>query len=346
MSDYPAYYLHRISYEHHVARPLLEAGWVSIGYGSAAEVFFPDGATSPAQIDYPEFERRLHELYGFQMRSRRNLYRFVYEMEKNDTLVVPEPGAFRLYTVEGFAVPRAAWSPEVQAIVRAAGGEDADLGFLRKVRPQISHPIGKQYVEDQSLRARLNYRGASVDMSDLSGEIERALKNSETGSSFELSDKLTSGLQQAALDALRQYTSPDELERLVAAYFLAAGADDATVQSKRARHGTAEKAGDADVIAVFGDLRLAFFVQVKLHKGGSSDWGIQQIQTFAEAQRGLGAQSDYADYTKALWLITLGEGVASDESSSSDEVQVINGEEFARMLVNVGMSRVFGGRVD
>lgn len=73
--------------------------------------------------------------------------------------------------------------------------------------------------------------------------------------------------------------TPDKFEQLVKWYLKQIGASDVYIPSKNEKG--KNDGADADVIATFENLKVRLiYVQVKYHKGCTSDWAIKQISEY------------------------------------------------------------------
>lgn len=86
-----SFWLHRISYHAEVAHPLLERNILSIGFSDFSEKDFIKTCSN----NWDKFERSFDE-WERRPRSRYSLWRFLYEMKKEDYVVVPSSGAFSI----------------------------------------------------------------------------------------------------------------------------------------------------------------------------------------------------------------------------------------------------------
>jgi len=88
-------WLHRISHHGEVARPLLDNGYLSIGFSAfSSHDFIKDVC---GENGWQSFEEYFDGTWGNRPRTRNNLWRFVAEMRKGDLVVVPSWGTFSVY---------------------------------------------------------------------------------------------------------------------------------------------------------------------------------------------------------------------------------------------------------
>ena len=84
-------------------------------------------------------------------------------------------------------------------------------------------------------------------------------------------------------------------------------------------------------------LMTTFYIQVKMHEGETSGWGVEQISKYYEQH---GRCMD--GYTAIPWVISSGTGFSEEAVALAQEkgVRLIDGAEFARMLVDVGIVNI------
>ena len=94
-----------------------------------------------------------------------------------------------------------------------------------------------------------------------------------------------------------------------------------------------EDGADADVMAVFENLKHIIYVQAKHHKGKTSNWAVEQISRYKD-QKSEGDSS----YTYASWVISAGDTFSDTAIRDAEEkgVRLIDGDMFARMLLDIG----------
>ena len=100
------------------------------------------------------------------------------------------------------------------------------------------------------------------------------------------------------------------------------------------------KQGDVDVVATFEKLKTIVYVQVKRHKGETSDWAVQQIVDFSNSKE-IGLDNNYS---YQFWVISSSECFSENcrKLATENHVRLINGEEFVRMLLDVGIESLNG----
>lgn len=334
-------WLHRISHHAEVAYPLLENGYLSIGYSDFSEPdFIKDSCGENA---WQLFEKYFDDNWGQRPKNRYNLWRFVAEMRKGDLIVVPSWGTFSVYELtEDMAEPVAAiklsdikdWhgnniEKNEDGLLYRKTGEHIDLGFVRKVK-LIKKDIPRYEYADAALTSRMKIRSTNADMSDLKGSIEKALEGFTKGQPLSIYSQIITKTQQSILDTIRGELTPGKFEILVEWYFKRIGASDVYIPSKN----ESGKEGDADVIAVFEPLKTIIYSQVKFHTGETSSWAIEQITNYKD-------QKDSMDdgYSKICWVISSADNFSKQSYDFAKEakVQLIDGKQFTTMLLEAGI---------
>jgi predicted Mrr-cat superfamily restriction endonuclease len=334
-------WLHRISHHAEVAYPLLENGYLSIGYSDFSEPdFIKDSCGENA---WQLFEKYFDDNWGQRPKNRYNLWRFVAEMRKGDLIVVPSWGTFSVYELtEDMAEPVAAiklsdikdWhgnniEKNEDGLLYRKTGEHIDLGFVRKVK-LIKKDIPRYEYADAALTSRMKIRSTNADMSDLKGSIEKALEGFTKGQPISIYSQIITKTQQSILDTIRGELTPGKFEILVEWYFKRIGASDVYIPSKN----ESGKEGDADVVAVFEPLKTIIYSQVKFHTGETSSWAIEQITNYKD-------QKDSMDdgYSKICWVISSADNFSKQSYDFAKEakVQLIDGKQFTTMLLEAGI---------
>jgi predicted Mrr-cat superfamily restriction endonuclease len=334
-------WLHRISHHAEVAYPLLENGYLSIGYSDFSEPdFIKDSCGENA---WQLFEKYFDDNWGQRPKNRHNLWRFVAEMRKGDLIVVPSWGTFSVYELtEDMAEPVAEiklsdikdWhgnniEKNEDGLLYRKTGEHIDLGFVRKVK-LIKKDIPRYEYADAALTSRMKIRSTNADMSDLKGSIEKALEGFTKGQPLSIYSQIITKTQQSILDTIRGELTPGKFEILVEWYFKRIGASDVYIPSKN----ESGKEGDADVVAVFEPLKTIIYSQVKFHTGETSSWAIEQITNYKD-------QKDSMDdgYSKICWVISSADNFSKQSYDFAKEakVQLIDGKQFTTMLLEAGI---------
>lgn len=84
------YWLHRISHIAEVSYPLLDKGYLSIGFSDFTNNEIIDKVLLN---DWSYFNSKFQEMWGIVPRTRHNLWNFL-NMKKGDIVIVPSEGTF------------------------------------------------------------------------------------------------------------------------------------------------------------------------------------------------------------------------------------------------------------
>lgn len=339
--------LHRISYKADVSWPLLNAGYLSIGWSD-----FVNDETDRyvRERDFPSFQKFV--LANATGKNRNCLLRFV-QLKKGDWVVVPHPYMFSVYKVEENActvrgLPKLSIcstgtdniKPGTSVIKNERGllvydvpnKELIDLGFVVKVKPVCTNISRSQYA-DAALTARLKIRLTNVLTNNLRTNIEHAIKAAKQNKPINIYESVIANTADVVLKTLRQTLTPEKFEKLVLWYFKRIGATDVYIPPKN----PSEKEGyeDADVVATFEHLKTIVYVQVKKHEGTTGTWGVEQIKGYSDVH---GKQDDY---TVCKWAISSAD-FSEDTILKAVEadVHLIDGKQFSIMLLNAGIGNL------
>ena len=186
-------WLHRISHHAETSWPLLESGYLTIGFSDlSSPEFFNRTLTADGLSDLDD---DIREVYDSLLRSRHSLWRFLREMCIGDFVLVPGWGTYSVYVIEGdpqligniTVSDLRTWNGEGVGLrdnLLYAGGRPIDLGFFRRVRlhrigsgngPEAKD-INRYEYADNGLAARMRIRQTNADISDLADNIERLLE--------------------------------------------------------------------------------------------------------------------------------------------------------------------------
>jgi predicted Mrr-cat superfamily restriction endonuclease len=339
------YYLHRIAHLQHISYPLLEKGFLSIGFSDFSN---EDFIKKVSERDWNYFEKTFKDLWGIIPRIRYSLWRFTAEMSKGDWVIVPGWGTYSIYEIEDDGAILTsemiiddnftAWGS--RKILRDNTGflmldgdkEYLDIGFLRKVKI-IAKDISRYDYADSALTSRMKIRCTNANISDLEKNINNSLKLFKENKPIDLKSILYELTVDNWLKAILSELNDNKFEKLVQNYFLSIGAADAYISSKN----ESGKDGDVDIVAVFESIRTIINVQVKYHKGQTSDWAIKQIKDFAKSKEEL---SD--GYSRQYWVISSSDSFSDEgiELAKESNVILIDGRQFVKMLMDAGIQRL------
>ena len=340
------YWLHRISYLENVSHPLLEAGYITIGWLDFSEKLF---LKKSSDNDGEYFDNQFMKNYGCLPRNRNSLWRFLAEMDKTDWMIVPSRETFSIYEImESHAI--LPYSIELKTELFDAwngkkilfddnglfleGEKDyLDIGFLRKVKPLYVNIPRYEYA-DAALTARMKLRNTNANITDLKQSIKEAIKGFEQNKPINLKSSLINSSVNKWLEIILSKLTPEKFERLIKKYLEKVGASSTELNPEKK---SSEKAGDVDVVAVFEPIKTIVNVQVKKHEGETSDWPVQQINEFAKSK-----QSISDGYSRVYWVISSSDSFSEDAEKLAIEngVLLFNGQQFAQMLMEAGIGNI------
>ena len=337
------YYLHRISHEANASYSLLEKGFLTLGWSKFADSDILDAAREDG---YPKFDV-ITEKYGENHnRSRWNMWYFA-RMEEGDKVVVPlYDGLFSLYEIE----ERAKRIGELENIVSSFDGmwnqhkmewrdhvlfdsnanTGVDLGFFIKVKPIIKN-VPRNYVSGE-LSSRMKIRTTNADITDIGEAVENGIKAGLDHKPITLYGDVIDMLVETMRKSIMSALNPDKFEQLIKWYFEKYGASSVRIPAKN-ESGKRDGA-DADIVAEFDNLKYIVYVQAKWHKDETSGWAVHQIDSY-KSQMSEGDSS----YTYATWVISSADTFSPQAVADAEEkgVRLIDGDEFARMLLDIGL---------
>ncbi|MFI3290773.1 MAG: restriction endonuclease [Opitutales bacterium] len=333
------YWLHRISHYANISRPLLENGYLSIGFSDFSEnenITIKEGKNIELLSDLFE------EQWGKRKDRRRfHLYRFLYGMKKGDIVLVPDYKKFSLYEIideEAISITNTKFDYELKDwnnddITRTTekylfwNKHVVDLGFVRKVRP-IKLDLEKNSYADSLLSSRMKARDTNLDISDLEESILKA-KNAEKP--ICIYNEIQELVVGKILNVVKSQLTPDKLEVLVKWYFGKLGASFSYIPAKN----ETGKEGYADLVAIFEPLKTIFYVQVKKYDGETNQWAVEQISSYKGKKEEI-----EDDYSKIAWVISTADSYSLEAINLAKEsnVKLINGLDLAKMLMDIGIS--------
>ena len=284
-------------------------------------------------------------------RQRFCLQRFL-QMEQGDRVVVPTWGAFHLLEItdsERLAPTQIEdelkglrnWQNHCAVIregyIRTVDENDSsvDLGFFRRVK-KIGFDIPREGYADAALTSRMKVRQANVKITDLSESIEDAISRYKAQRPINLRRQVLEKCGSAVRDTILDFQNPDQFEKLIMRYFECQGAN-AEIPAKNERG----KKGDADIVATFESLKLIVYVQAKHHDGETGEWAVEQIKQYADDKTCGGLDEEF---TQLTWVVSTAEQFSEtcQNLARKNQVRLIDGNEFARMLLDTGIERLQG----
>ena len=173
-------------------------------------------------------------------------------------VVVPCPWGFYICKIAGRAV-------------KCDRGE-LDLGWEREVELVGNLRTPRESFARSGLLSRMKCRQTNLCIDDLKDDVDLACTCEPLDLIRDMADPL--------LKALRGQGRPEGLEEQVASVFETMGAEVEILPKNYAG-----KKGDCDVEATFSSLCLVISIQCKKHEGTTGDWGVQQIEEYANSKR-------------------------------------------------------------
>ncbi len=340
------YYLHRISHEGNVSYSLLKNSILTLGWSMFADSGILDAAREEG---YPNFNPIAQSLGQESNRSRWSMWYFA-KIDVGDKIVVPlYGGLFSVYEVVNIAQSISALEEECPEIYGAWDGhkmvwknhriydevsdEQIDLGFFIKVKPIVSD-VPRNYVTGK-LVSRMKIQTTSADITDIGDHVEKAITVGKTGKPVSLYEQSIETLAKDLKKQIIGILDDIRFEKLIKWYVKKMGAEYSKIPAKN-EPGKKDGA-DADIIAEFKSLKHIIYIQAKHHEGETSDWAVHQIKEYFSQK----SEGD-PDYSYARWVISTCDSYseAAEKAAKEYNVRLIDGEEFARMLVDSGLLNV------
>ena len=332
------YYIHRISHHAELSYPLLDRGYLSIGFSDFAEEDLIDQTQTG---DWQFLDNRFQAYWGTLPRNRSTLKRFL-SFQKGDLVLVPSSGTFSICLVtddraaligDSFREDLKTWNGQKVDLIgnhlHDQHGKRFDLGFVRKVKI-LYRDISREKFADAALTARMKIRQTNSCITSIEPSIEKAIKSYEVNKPIHLHSILIEKTAGLVLDSLTTHLNPNKFERVVSTYFKTIGANQVTIPAKNAPG----KEGDADIIAVFENMKLIIYVQAKFQRGQINQWATNQVRDYM-------SQQDRLDdgYNRIAWVITTADSFHPEAKKIAieNQIQLINGLEFSKLLLNAGM---------
>ena len=292
-------------------------GYVTIGWGEFTHEYNNREKLQEyvREKNYEEFRK---EMYKWdKKKSIWFLYHFL-EIKKDDFILVP------LY--DGTAILCKAETDAVDIdLVNEIKDKASDWSFVVKVKDIIKN---ERKNASPVLQRKMKTQGTYLDITDCREDYNNFMVARKP---LNLYDVIVSNNAQQVLLDIKKTLNDKKFEKLILWYFERIGATDVYIPAKN-EHGKTDGA-DSDINATFEDLKLIIRVQAKLHDGETSGWAIDQIKLY-------GDQMDNNEEYKYLhWVISTGDFNADTKNDAvSKDVRLIDGIEFSKMLLNVGMN--------
>ena len=345
------YWLHRISHKMEVSYPLLEKGYLSIGFSAFLKNrHFLENMLTETDNRWEMFEKENKEVWGEKLyKTRYNLWRFLCEFEVSDYVVVPSWGTFSVYKITGKpqfvgdVLPSdfTDWSGKKLC----AGGEDnrylvdddgqiIDIGFVIPVE-EIEKNISRSEYAKNDLISRMKIRQTNANIGDLSLDIEEAIKRSQENNPLNIYAETISALSDPLKKVIDDIIDPNQFERLIKCYFEKIGADYVYIPSKK----DGKEDADGDIVARFDALKLIVYVQAKHHKGKTGETAVIQIAEYTDQKQ---QEASDTEYNSISWVISSADDFSEKAQALAIEknVRLVNGCEFRKMLIDAGLAQL------
>ena len=335
------YWLHRITGGENatpLAEELFKKGYISIGWSD----FSDESGLNTIKAGRGPFED-LFSNWPSMPRNRYNLWRFVNDMKPGDIVLVPFSYSFAVceiaddtvYTNESIAPELLIdWNgkkvfKDEQGYLQYDDKTFVDLGFYRKVNITIKERIPRAEYVDQALFSRLKIRQTNADISDLEDSIQESIQRFQERKPIYLKASIVEETWKTVLKNIRKLQNDMKFEELVGWYLRAIGG---TGIDTPAKNESATEKGDADKVAFFDKIGVAIMVQAKKHTAETDSWAVTQITSFKK-------NHIYDRYKTILWVISTCDSFSEEalKLAEENEVRLINGEEFAKMILDVGL---------
>lgn len=339
------YWMHRISHEGEIKQLILNNDNLLVtGWSIISTDYFLQQTKDLSRVG---FSKIYEKEFGQLTRNRFCLYMFLNEFKEGDYVVVPGAGNFSVYEIVGHSPisKEHIWeqvnSKEVKNALQYCNGKyynqsgkELDLGFCWQVKP-IKRDIERNGFTSNNLRRRLKFQMTNINLTDLAYDIENAIKAKTTGNVVKIKDEIENGTSDTILEILRSKINDSDFEKVVKWYLERLGATSAHIPAKK---NLSTSQGDADVIALFDELRIAVFVQVKQYDHIVGKKALDQIVRAYETYK-----DKYPAYTPILWVVTTCNSFSQDAEDCAIEknVRCINGDEFARMILEIGINDLY-----
>ena len=343
------YWLHRISHNWEISYVLLdEKGYLSLGWSR----FSKTDILNAARKGEAEFENAYKTVNDDNNRSRWNMWYFA-QFQPDDIVVVPRyNGEFSICRILEPAKPIGEIQHEVNdfcdknskritwdnGLLKREGEEGTvDLGFVVKV--EICGTRKRAEYADSALNSRMKMRQTNGDISDLQSSVDAA--NNAKGP-INFYEKAIEEGSKKLLERIEQDLDDRKFEFLVKAYMDKAGADYSYIPAKNERGKTNH--ADADVIAVFKQLGLAIQIQAKHHSDETDEWAVEQIAGYKEQLEDKDSDLYHEEENNLViipWVISSCEFTEQAiRLAETKNVRLINGNEFSRMLMDIGLANI------
>lgn len=347
----PKYWLHRITggdngwlLSYHLLREhgILSTGWSDFSTQEDLASIKSDGIAAIEELMYRCWKWSKEDPLP---RNRHCLNRFINKMKPGDVVVVPMwGGTFSICEIADDVIytndnlPSSCYSQYNIELFKDGylyqGNQCIDLGFYRNVRiVEGCLDVPRDSYADYALTSRMKVRQTNVELEDgFESHVLDAIRRWKENCPIEFKKDMSESCLEALQTTINKLFDERQFEELVGRYLKAIGAD---IVIKPNSCTTPTDAGDADREATFEALKLRISVQIKKHdKDGITDnWGVKQIKAYKD-------NNPNDEYTTILWLVSNANAFSKEalaEAEGNNRVRLITGDEFARMILEVGL---------
>lgn len=337
------YWLHRISHHAELSHPLLEKGFLTIGFSDFTGEELIDKVI---EDDWNYFDKHFSAVWSKGHRTRYNLYRFL-RFRKGDIVIVPVWKAFHVCEIiddrpllidEVFSNDLKTWGGKdvsTDGTYLTIDNKRVDLGFARRVKV-LHMGISRDKFADAKLTSRMKIRQTNAIIDDLEKSIKKSISNYDLNKPINLHSILVEKTANLVLEAIRAELNDTKFEKLIKKYFETIGANKVSIPAKNERG----KEGDADIVAEFENIKLIIYVQAKYHNKETDDYATSQILDYKTNK-----ESIDDGYNRIAWVITSADSFSEEAEriAAENEIQLVDGAEFSTMLLNAGINLLYSG---
>ena len=344
------YWLHRISHKMEVSYPLLDKGYLSIGFSDFLKnEDFLEYMISDKSDKWEKFEKENIAIWGEKYRTRYNLWRFLCEFSIGDYVLVPSWGTFSVYEIKG--QPQSVgdvisdgftdWNGNKvfsggtgNRYIVDENGDVIDIGFIIPVA-KLEKNISRSDYAKNDLQSRMKIWQTNANINDLSNQVEEAIERFREKNPISIYAETIKSLSESLKKVIDEIVYNDQFERLIKCYFEKIGADYVYIPSKKDGKGDA----DGDIVARFDALKLFVYVQAKHHKAKTGETAVKQISEYTDQKH---QEEIDSDYNSVSWVISSADSFTENaqELAVKNNIKLINGSEFRKMLIDAGMAKV------
>lgn len=256
-------------------------------------------------------------------RYRYSLWRFLFDYKKGDYILVPSNQQdFHIFRICSNKV--LTYNSINKTFNLPNKNENDDFLYFWEVEP-IRVKMKRKYLANQSLTSRMKIRSTLCCINDLKDDITTALK---TEKRLSVHSNAINDTAELLIKSIQSDLDDIKFEKLIKWYFNKTNASYTKILPKNVK---GEQ--DADVLAVYDNLKLKIYVQAKKHdKNVNIDEAYKQISEYKKLQ-------EIDEYTYLYWIICSATEIGSDKYDT-DDIRIIYGTEFAEMLLDVGLSGI------